>query len=81
MPNDDDLINLEHQVDRHERELEIDGKDIEQLKKDIIDLRQDVTDLLEILGFSRQGPHVQPSGLLPEEKRIYDAAVTRLMNR
>jgi hypothetical protein len=56
MPNDDDLTNLEHQVDRHERELEIDGKDIEQLKKDIIDLRQDVTDLLEILGFSRQVP-------------------------
>jgi hypothetical protein len=81
MPNDDDLINLEHQVDRHERELQIDGKDIEQLKKDIIDLRQDVRDLLETLGFSRRVPYIHPIGLLPEEKQIYDAAVTRLMNR
>jgi hypothetical protein len=32
---DDTLTNLTHQVDRHEGELERDGKDIEALKKDI----------------------------------------------
>jgi hypothetical protein len=34
MPNDT-LTNLTHQVDRHEGELERDGKDIEALKKDV----------------------------------------------
>ncbi len=39
---DDTSTNLEHQVYRHERELELDGKDIEKLKKEIAALKHDV---------------------------------------
>jgi hypothetical protein len=49
---DDTSTNLEHQVDRHERELELDGKDIEKLKKEIAALKHDLEGLIEILGLT-----------------------------
>ena len=49
---DDTSTNLEHQVDRHERELELDGKDLEKLKKEIAALKHDVEGLIKIIGIT-----------------------------
>ena len=72
---DDTSTNLEHQVDRHERELELDGKDIEKLKKEIAALKHDVGGLIEILGLFRAVPYFQANILYPEEKEKRDAIV------
>jgi peptidoglycan hydrolase CwlO-like protein len=43
---DDSFIDLVHQVDRHEGELERDGKDIETLRKEIAALKSDIQNLV-----------------------------------
>ncbi len=43
---DDTFIDLVNQVDRHEGELERDGKDIETLRKEIATLKSDIQNLV-----------------------------------
>ena len=85
MSDEEDLINLKHDADRHEQAITEDAIQIAALKSEIETLREqlkaDVEGLIQILGLFRDIPYFQPAVGYPEIKQKLDAVVADMRKR